>query len=325
MIDLPMNRRSMLRHTLGGVAVSCLAVANVDRKRSLAFAATSADVSSQLRGPILSIPTPFTKELAVDYDGVRTMIARALPHDIRIFSLTSGNSQYASLDYEEIKELTRVMIEAAGPNAVTIAATDDWPVAKSLEYADFAKQCGASALQVMKTEQQHDAAALQMFQEIAAGTNLPIILHGNFSHALLDQLVKMPSVIALKEDVGLEYYIQVQRKYGDQLVVFEGGPEYAYLVAYPYGSKASYTTLGTFAPQLTKQLWELIDAGNLSAAYEHVIKYEHPFFDHWSHGFWRASMEHFGVAQRYLRSPETSFTDDEMKEVAAFYAALGMS
>jgi dihydrodipicolinate synthase/N-acetylneuraminate lyase len=150
-------------------------------------------------------------------------------------------------------------------------------------------------------------------------------LHGEFPPSLLEKLSAIQTIVALKEDVGLEYYIRVQRHFGKRYAIFEGGPEYAYLVAMPYGSPACYATLGTFAPHLTKQFWVAVRQKDFEEAYRLVIKYEHPFFDRWSHPFWRASLEHFGVAARYLRPPHKSFSDEQMKEVATFFKNLGLS
>jgi 4-hydroxy-tetrahydrodipicolinate synthase len=325
-----LDRRTMMRQAGGGLAASV--VATMLPTAALAKEAAGAHdratrFKQQLRGPILSIPTPFTADLAVDHGGVRRMIERALPHGIRIFSLTSGNSQYASLTYQEIEELTRVMIEAAGDGGITIAAADQWQSAKVVEYAQVSERAGADAVQVMrpKTEANDEDGVVTFFRSIADASGLPIVLHGEFSPSLLEKLSPIQSIVALKEDVGMEYYIRVQRHFGERYAIFEGGPEYAFLVAAPYGSPASYATLGTFAPHLTKQFWDAVHRKDYDEAYRLVIKYEHPFFDRWSHPFWRASLEHFGVAARYLRPPHKSFSDEQMKEVATFFKGLGLS
>jgi dihydrodipicolinate synthase/N-acetylneuraminate lyase len=334
-----LDRRTLLRTFAGSAFAGAVALRS---RASLAEPATApisrermtpTELKRGLVGPVLSIPTPFTKDLAIDFDGVKNMITRGAPHGIRIISLTGGNSQYDVLTYDEIVELTRFIVEAAGPQAITIAAAGDWPLEKTLDYAETARKAGATALQVMNPGTNalaggQQAAAdtedlepiVEHFRKVAAGTPLPLILHGQFSHPLLERLATIDAIAAMKEDVGLEYYIQIQRKFGERFAIFEGGPEYAYLVAYPYGSKASYTTLGTFAPQLTAQFWKAVNAGDVKAAYDYVKTYELPFFDHWSHAFWRASLEHFGVAHRYLRPPQAAFTDAEMKTVADFYA-----
>ena len=143
-------------------------------------------------------------------------------------------------------------------------------------------------LQVLRPDTKNEQEVVDFFQKVAKQTDLPLVLHGEFSHPLLDKLLTIDSIVAMKEDVGLEYYIQVQRKYGDRLAIFEGGPEYAFLVAHPYGAQASYTTLGTFVPQITQSFWEALNRKDIPAAYAIVKKYEHPFFDRWSHAFWRS-------------------------------------
>jgi dihydrodipicolinate synthase/N-acetylneuraminate lyase len=274
---------------------------------------------------VLSIPTPFTANLEVDYQGVRTMIERGQPYGIRIVALTSGNSKYDLLEYEEICRLTRVVAETTSKDGLVIAATGKWDAVKSLEYAQFAASVGAAALQVLRPETDDEDSVLRYYEQIARGTEMPIVLHGTFSHGLLERLIAVDTIVAMKEDVGLEYYIQVQRKFGDRLAIFEGGPEYAFLVARPYGARASYTTLGTFVPQLTQKFWKAVERDDLNEAYRIIKKYEHPFFDRFSQPFWRATLEHFGVAGRYLRPPEQTFTEDQMRDVAKFYKSLGLS
>lgn len=322
------DRRSLLRGLVHGAAISAFSgVAFSFRAiaRQQSHTHSASEFHEQLRGAVLSIPTPFTDKLEVDYQGVRRMIERGQPYDIQIVALTSGNSMYDSLAYDEICQLTRVCAESASENGLVIAATGKWDAEKALDYARFAASVGADALQVLRPETEDEDSVLRYYQQIARGTELPIVLHGNFSNGLLQRLIALDTIVAMKEDVGLEYYIQAQRKFGDRLAIFEGGPEYAFLVARPYGAQASYTTLGTFFPELTQKFWHAVKRDDLNEAYRIVKKYEHPFFDRWSHPFWRATLEHFGVAARYLRPPLQTFTEEQMRDVAAFYKSLGMS
>ena len=320
------DRRTLLRQAAGGVAASLLAST---APRPIAAAPASGpgpdQFKNQMRGPVLSIPTPFTSDLTIDYKGVERMIERAKPHGIRIFALTSGNGQYDSLKHDEIYELMRVVINAAGRESVALAATGQWTPEQTLEYAHFAAKTGANALQVMRPKEEDDEKVFQFYRDVAQGMDLPIVLHGEYSDSLLEKLISINSIVSMKEDVGLENYIHVQRKFGKRLAIFEGGCEYAYLVGYPYGSPAAYSFMATFAPQISRQFWDAIARDDAREAYRLVIKYEHPIFDRFSHEFWRATLEHFGVAARYLRPPQESFSDEQMKDVAKFYQELGLS
>jgi 4-hydroxy-tetrahydrodipicolinate synthase len=323
-----LDRRALLRQAAGGLAAATLAMR---ASRPNAYAAQAnpigpEDFKRRMRGAIVSIPTSFKSDMTIDFEGMERMIKRAKPYGMRIFALTAGNSQYASLKYEEILELTRVVIEAAGSDCIAIAATGPWQIEQTLEYARFAEGAGATALQILRpTDKAEVDDDVKFYQQIARATRLPLVLHGNHPDALLDKLMSIESIAAMKEDVSLEYYIHIQRKYGKRLAIFEGGFEYAYLVGYPYGSPAAYSTLATFAPQISKQFWDAIARDDVHEAYRIVIKYELPLNDRFSHEFWRATLEHFGVASRYLRPPHSSYTDEQMKDVAKFYQQLGLS
>lgn len=61
--------------------------------------------------------------MEIDYQGLRNIIRRALPYQAKVFALTAGDSKYTVLSYEEVKEVTRVMIETVGDQGLTIAST----------------------------------------------------------------------------------------------------------------------------------------------------------------------------------------------------------
>lgn len=46
---------------------------------------------------------------------------------------------------------------------------------------------------------------------MARKTRLPLVLHGNFLEPLRRRLVQIEAIVAMKEDVSLEYMIEHQR------------------------------------------------------------------------------------------------------------------
>jgi len=331
-LQRPLDRRAFMKIAAAGVAGT---VSGIASRRALAAEPTAAGASTRaagrlgpdelkaaLRGPILSVPTPFTRDGAVDEAGPRRMIDLALAHDVRIFSLTSGNSYYHALSYEEVKQLTRVLVEAVGGRGVTIAATDTWWTDRTLDYARYAERIGADAIQVLLPTRTDAAAQVDHYKAVAQATSLPIVLHGLIPLPVLDQLVAIDAVAAAKEDGTLADFMQWQRRYGDRLAIFAGGQKNRFLVGQPYGAQAYYSVYATFAPQVVQRFQQALERDDLAACYQIVRQYEFPFFDRWSHAMWRASLEHFGVAQRYLRLPERSFTDEQMANVAEFFNGL---
>jgi 4-hydroxy-tetrahydrodipicolinate synthase len=293
------------------------------RKRRLL---SPAQFKERLEGPIQSNPSPCLADYSVDYDGIRRMIRRGYRYGVRVFGLTAGNSQYHSLSYDEIRKITSVSADsAAEDDALVIAASGDWWTGQVVDYARFAEAAGADALQVMLPSlAKGDDAVARHFHAVADATRLPLVLHGSYSPALLERLLKIPSIVAMKEDMELTYYIDRQIAFGDRLNIFGGGAESRFLVAHPYGARAFFSTYTTFAPDISMNFWNAVKRDDIKSAAAITRRYDHPFISRFTHPFWHATLEYFGVAQRHMRPPQTTLTDEQMTEVKAFFDQQGL-
>jgi len=283
-----------------------------------------AEFKQRLRGPIVSIPTPFTADFQLDAAGLRRMMQRARQRDIRIFELTAGDSQYSFLSYDETKQLARLVTAAAGDRDMTIIGTGAWWTERALDFARYADSIGATALQVLKPNGASEDGVLEHYRRVAAVTRLPIVLHGNFSMPLLERLVEIESIVALKEDVDLSYYIDGIIRFGKRINCFSGGGLDWFVVGQPYGATAYFDSYATFAPEISVRFWQAVQRSDYAAETEIIEKYDHPFIKNFSAPFWHATLEYFGVAARYLRPPQHSYTDAEMAQVKQFYEKLGV-
>src|SRR5437867_4202007 len=92
-----LSRRGLLRAVGGvGVALGCGAVAANPLLASGLITSgrnrlTPEEVKARIRGPILTIPTPFTADFQVDYQGVRNMVNIGLANKLGVYELTAGN------------------------------------------------------------------------------------------------------------------------------------------------------------------------------------------------------------------------------------------
>lgn len=278
-----------------------------------------------LAGPILSLPTTFNADLSVNYDAVHQMIGRAKRYGIPIFELTAGNSKYKCLSYDEIKGVTRAMVEAADGRGLTIAATDAWDVRQAIEYAQYSESLGADAVQVLKPADMDDADALHAhFLQISRNTSLPIVLHGIYPVEALRRLAEIDSIVAMKEDGRLTYYIDCSYEFADRFEIFSGGAENRFLVGYPYGSRAFFATYSGFAPDKPMLFWDAIKKNDLKRAVEITSKYDYPFIRRFTHPFWHATLEYFGVATRYMREPFQTLPDNELAGIKTFFDGQGI-
>jgi dihydrodipicolinate synthase/N-acetylneuraminate lyase len=313
-------RRLFLSSVVGaGLANNLLAGGPRSRSRL-----TPQEFKEKLDGPIQSIATVYTSDFRIDRDGIRRMVDTGIRSGAKVFGLTAGDSQYDFETYEEIKQLTRMVVEAVAGRGMTIAATGGWWTGQVVDYARFADECGADAVQIKLPAGDEDSL-YEYFRQVAASTPLAIVLHGETPMPLLKRLMEIDSIVAYKEEYPPTYTIDVFAHYGKRLNIFGGGQKSRFLMYQPYGMHAYYEAFTTFAPSVPRQFWSAVQRGDLEGARQLMFRYDVPFFERWSHPFWRATLEHFGVAKRFLRPPNKTFTDEQMKDVAAFYRELGLS
>lgn len=284
---------------------------------------TPNEFQAKIVGPILSVPTCFTQDHAIDHAGMKRIVDLGIRSGCRIVTLTAGNNQYDALSYEEIVELTRRMIDAVDGRAVFIAATGRWETEKAVEYARSAYQWGADALQVILPLADDDKV-VQYLRGVTTSVPLGIVLHGDPKMPLLARLVKFDSVVAFKEEYTTIYSLQLYREFAGRLTLFAGGEKARLLTYYPYGMRAWYSTFMTFAPSVAIEFQQAIEAGDLKRAGAVVVKYETPVFQQFSLPFWRATLEHFGLASRFCRSPDQPFSDEQFANLGKFYDQLGL-
>jgi 4-hydroxy-tetrahydrodipicolinate synthase len=316
------NRREFLR--VGAVSAVASTLQRGLFAQSIQAPGNPSEFKQRLRGPIVSIPTPFTAEFRLDAAGLRRMIERAQQHDIHIFELTAGDSQYSFLSYDEIKQLARLVTAAAGVRDLTIIGTGAWWTERTIDFARYAESIGATAVQILKPNGASDEGVVEHYRRVAGITKLPIVLHGNFPMTLLEHLAEIPSIVALKEDVDLSYYIDGIIRFGKRINCFSGGGLDWYVVGQPYGATAYFDSYATFAPEIAVRFWQAVQRNDYKTETEIIEKYDHPFIKNFSAPFWHASLEYFGVASRYLRPPQHSYSDAEMAEVKQFYNKLGV-
>jgi dihydrodipicolinate synthase/N-acetylneuraminate lyase len=333
MSQLPLNysgfsRRSFLRlsaMTTAAVAFPKVVHALSDDKKSKR-PLDPQEFKKNLAGPILSLPTTFNEDLTVNHDAVHQMIGRAIRFGVPIFELTAGNSKYVCLEFDEIKAVTRSMVEAADGKGITIAATGAWPTAQVIDYAQFCQSHGADALQILLPEGVKDENQLfEHFLNISKSTTLPMVLHGEYSVPLLERLAAIDSIVAMKEDGELTYYIDRAVRFSDRFEIFSGGAENRYLVGYPYGARSFFSTYTGFAPDKPMQFWEAIREGDLTKAVAITKKYDYPFISRFTHPFWHATLEYFGVAKRFMRKPFDTLPESKLPQLKEFFDGQGIN
>src|SRR5215471_6299594 len=100
---------------------------------------TTTSLRDRLRGPICSLPTPFTQTGELNEDGARRIIDIAIAGGTQAVMLTWFDSLYPLLSDAEVYALSRLVIEHVAGRALVIAADRSWWTGQAVDYAHFAR------------------------------------------------------------------------------------------------------------------------------------------------------------------------------------------
>ncbi len=287
------------------------------------------EIRARFTGPVMSVPTTFTRDGELDWDGIARMIEMALHGDTQVVLLTAGDSQYFFLNDDEVAQLTRFTIDRVAGRALTVAATGRWSTRQATDFAARCCEWGADVLMSLTPEQASDPRGLTAHYRSLAAV-MPVMLVGFPPFALLESLQDVPAICCFKEDGTLEYAVDLLQRYAERFVVMTGGTLMRHLAEWPFGCRAFMDWSTCFAPWVGMSYWRALQRGDVSAALRIVNDIEKPLFllaEHCTGGWqslWRTALAANGIAQRFLRLPQLFVPDDEFEQLVARLAELGL-
>jgi len=317
-----------MHHTPSRRALLASAAAALAGARAEA-AITPGEFRRKLEGPICSVPTVYQADGSLDLESFRRIVEAGVKAGCSAFALTSGNSQYDRLLDEEIRQLTRTLVEAVAGRGLTIGATGPWWTGQVVAYARFAAEAGVDAVQVQMPAYGDNESLEAHYRAAARAAKRAIVLHGQIPVPLLRKLAQMDEISAYKEEYPALYSREVFEEFGRRINIFAGGQKGNFLSFRPYGMRAYYSTFSTFAPGVTRKFWSAVKSNDMTAAGEIVMRYDVPFFrgtplGAWTQAYWRGTLEVFGIAKRFTRPPEKPVSDGELAGIRQFHKKLGL-
>ena len=289
-------------------------------------------------GPLSSINTPFRKDGAIDYDGLRRFVDAAIVGGARTVLFTPGDSLYAVLSEQEIADLTRVTCEHVGSRAMFLAAAGPWWQDQAVAFARYAAEIGADGVlasppyrgvTVRDCADYFLAVSRELPTVILSATLAPLGLGGALDAVRL-LLAEGERIVGFKEDYGPEFArpacLQSQGTWSN----FAGGQKQTHMDMHPYGCAGFMSVLVVFKPEITRAYWNAIERGDLAAATSVIRDYDMPMFDLMgaspagSDAAQHAMMEIAGISGRWRRAPLSDYTDEELERLRAGLQELSL-
>jgi 5-dehydro-4-deoxyglucarate dehydratase len=298
------------------------------------------EVRPCLTGPVASVSTPFSRDGGVDFAGLRSFIDFVIAGGTKTVLLTYGDSLYTLLTDDEIAAVTRATAEHTSGRALVVAACGGWATPKAVEFAGYCRELGADLLMLKPPNWAMSATVETLTAHYrTVSEHIPVMIVTNVfadwpparAMEVLEALQDTaPNVVAVKDDLCGDFARRLGLTCHERMAIISGGQKQNHLNALPYGCDGYLSTFTTFKPEIAQSYWSAISAGDLPSAVAVIRDYDLPLFDYIGglpggfdagvHG----TLELFGIAQRWRRSPYYSLSDQEMAHLADFYRALGL-
>lgn len=292
----------------------------------------------KIEGPVFTVITPFKENGEIDYPVLEKYLHRIYDAGGRIFYVSAYGSRYSFLSNKEIMALNRyvaITLKAIERSVFVIVGDPiNCTTQVSKEFAEYAKDIGADAISLIYGEWYYSNEAIYAHYEyINNRVNIPIVIHlnpllscitgqlMNWPIVLVDELVKLNNVVAIKEDSKDDDYTEKVIRIVDNRIpiILSGGGKRRWR---EFRTKACLVGVSMFEPKLAIKFW------NKSIRWTHMInEIEKPFFEKivskygWQLSI-KAAMEARGIMSRRERLPMLAISDAEYLKVVKFMDEL---
>ncbi|WP_319518110.1 dihydrodipicolinate synthase family protein [uncultured Martelella sp.] len=229
------------------------------------------------RGIFVIVTTPFTEDLAIDEDGLRSTLRFCLDSGVHGVVSTANASEVGYLSDAERRRVAEIVVEEAKGRAQTVVGVSANHWRMSAGFADHAGAIGADAIMAMPpTFHPANRAEIKAhYQAISAASDLPLILQNAIglgatvmSAELLVELVnELPNARFIKEETAYPAQMtgEVKALAGDRLIGVMGGRAGKTLMEeLPHGICGTMPAC-EFA-DVHVALWTAIEAGDMALA-----------------------------------------------------------
>lgn len=165
----------------------------------------------KLNGILVPIVTPFGADGSVDFDALKTLVAKFLDAGVGGIVACGTTGEYYALDETERDGVLRTVRDALGDQALAVAGINSLSTGEAVKRAKQAEALGYEVLMLAPPAYvlPNQDEIVAHYEEVAANTALPIVLYNfpdrsavNIEVETAARLARMPKIIGIKESSG---------------------------------------------------------------------------------------------------------------------------
>jgi len=220
-----------------------------------------------LRGVFIVTITPFTSEGKVDYAGIEKNIDWLIKKGVHGLIPLGSTGEFASLEDEEKREITRIVIETAGGRVPVVVGATAETTEKAISNAQFAEKAGAAGVLVLPPYyySPDQIEIFEHYRSIASAIGIPLMIYNNPASSKVDiqadtvaQLSLVPRIEYIKESSGdIKRLTDIRIKTEDRITIFCGWEDMVY-ESFVMGARGWVSVLGNILPKECVELFDLV-------------------------------------------------------------------
>lgn len=227
-------------------------------------------------GVIPALVTPLTRDGDLLEQGLRDVIDYTIGNGVHGVFVLGSAGEFYGLDKDVKRRVMEIAVEHTAGRVPVYVGASEVTTRNAIEQARVAQRIGGvSALSVLTPYfmAPTQSEVVRHFSDIAAGTELPIILYTNPARAHVDltlesvlALSRIDNIIGLKDSAGnLDFTRRVIEETGDDFAVLIGRDNLI-LDALRAGAAGAIASTANIAPRISVGIYRAFVAGDLDEA-----------------------------------------------------------
>ena len=268
------------------------------------------EIKSNLRGPAIAMITPMKENFDLDTEGIRVLTRYLIDHGIKkgkgILMAATAIGEAPSLTTEERKYVMRIAAEEAGDEAILATSVQHTSLKEAIDLATYAEKVGYHCVQVSPPFYWNTSPdeVYRFVKAVADSIDIGIMVYNTtwlgvlsgigIDEKLMGRLADIDKVISVKwSSPNWIWYADIMRKFKDRFAFIDNN--YHGLGAM-FGAKGWLAGTGTFYPEYSLKIWDLMEAGNYAEGIEELWKLQIPFYK------WIGEIQSAGICNYHLKA-----------------------
>ncbi|MGH9628904.1 MAG: 5-dehydro-4-deoxyglucarate dehydratase [Bryobacteraceae bacterium] len=288
----------------------------------------SLELPKQLKGVFGFPVTPFRKDLSLDLDALARNVEEMVRHPFCALVAAGGTGEVYSMSPQEIEDVVRVTVQAAGGKMPVVAGTG-FNVPIGTDIAVRVEKAGAQLLLVLPpyyTNSPQDGL-FDFYKAIGEATELPMMVYSRdwavFTPDMVARLCdRVPTLAGWKDGQGdVRKYQRIMQLNGDRLAWYGGLGDDCVPGYFAAGVQAYTSSISNIAPKVSLALAEAGMARDFGRLDGLMKKYVHPLYALRERGrgyevsAMKAAMEMLGMTAGPVRPPLNEMRSQDLADL----------